>query len=58
VRRRKTEVDQVHQDIQGPVFDRVVEMIHDIEQGRRTCEVANLDELARFVAQRRTAQPG
>jgi len=50
VRRRKTEVDEVHKDIQGPIFDRVVEMIHDIEEGRRTCEVANLDELAAFVA--------
>lgn len=58
VRKRKTEVDEVHKDIQGPVFDRVVEIVHDIEQGRRTCEVANLDELARFVAQRRTAHPG
>ncbi|PRY16841.1 ketopantoate reductase family protein [Kineococcus rhizosphaerae] len=53
VRKRKTEVDEVHKDIQGPIFGRVVEMIHDIEQGRRTCEVANLDELARFVAGRR-----
>ena len=52
VRKRKTEVDEVHKDIQGPVFDRIVEMIHDIEEGRRTCEVANLDELARFVADR------
>ena len=50
VRKRKTEVDEVHKDFQGPIFDRVVEMIHDIEQGRRTCEVANLDELASFVA--------
>ncbi|MBM7388386.1 2-dehydropantoate 2-reductase [Clavibacter michiganensis] len=50
VRRRKTEVDQVHRDIQGPVFDMIVEMIHDIEEGRRTCEVANLDELAARVA--------
>ena len=49
VRKRKTEVDQVHRDIQGPIFDRVVGMIHDIEDGRRTCEVANLDELAAFV---------
>ena len=52
VRKRKTEVDEVHKDIQGPIFDRVVEMIHDIEEGRRTCEVANLDELADFVASR------
>jgi 2-dehydropantoate 2-reductase len=52
VRRRKTEVDEVHKDIQGPIFDKVVELIHDIEQGRRTCEVRNLDELAEFVAAR------
>jgi 2-dehydropantoate 2-reductase len=52
VRKRKTEVDEVHKDIQGPIFDRVVEMIHDIEEGRRTCEVRNLDELAAFVASR------
>jgi 2-dehydropantoate 2-reductase len=50
VRRRKTEVDEVHKDIQGPIFDRVVEMIHDIEEGRRVCAVANLDELAADVA--------
>lgn len=50
VRKRKTEVDEVHKDISGPIFDRVVEMIHDIENGRRTCEVANLDELANYVA--------
>jgi 2-dehydropantoate 2-reductase len=49
VRRRKTEVDEVHKDFQGPIFDKVVELIHDIEQGRRTCEVRNLDELAEFV---------
>jgi 2-dehydropantoate 2-reductase len=52
VRRRKTEIDEVHKDIQGPIFDKVVEFIHDIEQGRRTCEVRNLDELADFVAAR------
>ena len=50
VRRRKTEVDEVAKDIGGPLFDRVVAMVHDIEQGRRTCEVANLDELARHAA--------
>lgn len=49
VRRRKTEIDEVHRDIQGPIFDRVVELIHDIEEGRRTCERANLDELAGFA---------
>lgn len=54
VRKRKTEVDEVHKDIRGPIFDRVVSIIHDIEDGRRTCETANLDELATFVAQRST----
>ena len=49
IRKRKTEVDEVHKDIRGPIFDRIVGMIHDIEEGRRTCEVANLDELAEFV---------
>jgi 2-dehydropantoate 2-reductase len=49
IRKRKTEVDEVHKDIQGPIFDRVVEMIHDIEERRRTCEVKNLDELAAFA---------
>jgi 2-dehydropantoate 2-reductase len=52
IRKRKTEVDEVHKDFQGPIFDRVVEMIHDIENGRRTCEVKNLDELAAFAAER------
>jgi 2-dehydropantoate 2-reductase len=50
IRKRKTEVDEVHKDFQGPIFDRVVDMIHDIENGRRTCEVKNLDELAAFAA--------
>jgi 2-dehydropantoate 2-reductase len=52
VRRRKTEIDEVHKDIQGPIFDKVVELIHDIEQGRRTCEIRNLDELAEFLTVR------
>ena len=52
VRKRKTEVDQVLQDISGPIFDKIAELIHDIEQGRRVCEARNLDELADFVAAR------
>jgi 2-dehydropantoate 2-reductase len=55
VRRRKTEIDEMLRDVSGPIFDKVAEIIHDIEQGRRTCEVANLDELAAFVAERRPA---
>jgi 2-dehydropantoate 2-reductase len=55
VRKRKTEIDEMLRDIKGPIFDKVAEIIHDIEQGRRTCEVANLDELAAFVAERQPA---
>lgn len=50
VRRRKTEIDEMLKDISGPIFTKVAEIVHDIEQGRRTCERANLDELAAFVA--------
>jgi len=55
VRKRKTEIDEMLRDVSGPIFDKVAELIHDIEQGRRTCEVANLDELAAFVAERPAA---
>ena len=50
VRKRKTEIDEVLRDINGPIFGKVAEMIHDIEDGRRVNERANLDELAAFVA--------
>jgi 2-dehydropantoate 2-reductase len=50
VRKRKTEIDEVLRDINGPIFNKVAEMIHDIEEGRRVNERANLDELAKFVA--------
>jgi 2-dehydropantoate 2-reductase len=50
VRKRKTEIDEVLRDINGPVFGKVAEIIHDIEAGRRVNERANLDELAAFVA--------
>jgi 2-dehydropantoate 2-reductase len=50
VRRRKTEIDEMLRDINGPIFNKVAEIIHDIEGGRRVNERANLDELAEFVA--------
>ena len=50
VRKRKTEIDEVLRDINGPIFNKVAEIIHDIEEGRRVNERANLDELASFVA--------
>lgn len=50
VRKRKTEIDEMLRDVHGPIFDKIGELIHDIEQGRRVCEVKNLDELADFAA--------
>ena len=50
VRKRKTEIDEVLRDINGPIFDQVARIIHDIEEGRRVNERANLEELAEFVA--------
>ena len=41
VRQRKTEIDEVLRDISGPVFDKVADIIHDIEAGRRVNERAN-----------------
>ena len=55
VRKRKTEIDEMLRDVSGPIFDKVAELIHDIEQGRRVNEAANLDELATFVAARSAA---
>ena len=50
VRKRKTEIDSMLRDLDGPIFSRIGEIVHDIEQGRRVNEVANLDELAAFAA--------
>jgi 2-dehydropantoate 2-reductase len=55
VRKRKTEIDEMLRDVSGPIFDKVAEMIHDIEEGRRVNDAANLDELAEFVAGRGAA---
>ncbi len=49
VRKRKTEIDEMLRDIHGPIFNKVARIIHDIEEGRRVNERANLDELAHFV---------
>jgi 2-dehydropantoate 2-reductase len=50
VRKRKTEIDSMLRDLDGPVFAKIGELVHDIEQGRRPVGVANLDELAAFAA--------
>jgi 2-dehydropantoate 2-reductase len=50
VRKRKTEIDEMLRDVNGPIFSKVAEIIHDLEEGRRVNQRANLDELAEFVA--------
>jgi 2-dehydropantoate 2-reductase len=47
VRRRKTE-KAILADIDGPLLRRTLELIGEIEEGRRTCEAANLDLLAAY----------
>ncbi len=46
VRKRKTEVDDLLRDLNGPLTTYTGELIRAIERGERTCEVANLDLLA------------
>jgi len=48
VRKRKTEVDDVLRGLKGPLTTYVGELIHAIERGERTCEVANLDLLCAY----------
>src|SRR5580700_7034762 len=43
VRKRKTEVDDLLRDLNGPLISCTGELIHAIERGDRTCEVANLE---------------
>jgi 2-dehydropantoate 2-reductase len=50
VRKRKTEIDSMLRDLDGPIFAKIGEIIHDIEDGRRVNCTANLDELAAFAA--------
>jgi 2-dehydropantoate 2-reductase len=45
VRKRKTE-KAILADLDGPLLRRTLELITEIEEGRRTCEVANLELLA------------
>jgi 2-dehydropantoate 2-reductase len=47
VRKRKTEKAML-EDIDGPLLRRTLELIQEIEEGRRTCEVANLELLAAY----------
>jgi 2-dehydropantoate 2-reductase len=47
VRKRKTEKAMLA-DLEGPLLQRTLELIGEIEEGRRTCEVANLELLAAY----------
>ncbi len=45
VRRRRTEVAELRTHLSGPITTWVADLITSIEDGERTCEVANLDLL-------------
>ena len=47
VRKRRTET-AMFDTIDGPLLSRTLALIHDIEDGRRICEVANLELLAAY----------
>ncbi len=57
VRHRPTEVPAHLGGLKGPLLRRVVELITEIEQGRRTCERANLDLLAAYERLERLGLP-
>jgi 2-dehydropantoate 2-reductase len=57
VRRRKTEVDDLLRDLAGPLTTLTGELIHAIERGDRTCEVANLELLAAYERSDRLGRP-
>jgi Asp-tRNA(Asn)/Glu-tRNA(Gln) amidotransferase A subunit family amidase len=57
VRHRPTEVPAHLGGLKGPMLRRVVELITEIEQGRRTCERPNLDLLAAYERLERLGRP-
>jgi 2-dehydropantoate 2-reductase len=57
VRKRKTEVDDLLRDLKGPLTTFTGELIHAIERGERTCEVANLELLASYERTLRLGRP-
>ena len=48
VRKRKAET-AILEDLEGPLLGRTLELIHQIEDGGRVCEVANLELLAAYA---------
>ena len=57
VRKRKTEVDDILQDLKGPLTTYAGRIIQAIERGERTCEVSNLDLLATYERTERLGRP-
>jgi 2-dehydropantoate 2-reductase len=57
VRKRKTEVDDLLRDLAGPLTTYAGELIHAIEGGERTCEVANLELLVSYERALRLGGP-
>jgi 2-dehydropantoate 2-reductase len=57
VRKRKTEVDDLLNDLAGPLTTYAGEIIKSIERGERTCEVANLELLAAYERADRLGRP-
>ena len=57
IRKRKTEVDDLLRDLKGTLTNYVGAIIHSIEAGERTCEVANLDLLATYERSLRLGTP-
>src|SRR5580765_7965356 len=48
VRKRKAET-AILKDLEGPLLERTLELIHQIEDGGRSCEAANLELLAAYA---------
>ena len=57
VRHRKTEVDSMLAVLDGPLVRHTAALIHAIEDGRRTCERANLELLAAYERLERLGRP-
>jgi 2-dehydropantoate 2-reductase len=57
VRHRTTEVAEQIEVLRGPLTHYVGELIHAIERGERTCEVANLELLAAYERLERLGRP-
>jgi 2-dehydropantoate 2-reductase len=57
VRKRKTEVDDLLRDLNGPLTTATGQLIRAIERGERTCEVANLELLAAYERALRLGEP-